>query len=31
MIIPGVRPVMTIICEAILAGCQQWLPTAPSE
>lgn len=30
MIIPGMRPVMTIICVAILAGCQQSLPTAPS-
>jgi len=30
MIIPGMRPVMTIICVAILAECQQSLPTGPS-
>ena len=30
MIIPGMGPVMTIICVAILAACQQSLPTAPS-
>jgi hypothetical protein len=30
MIIPSMRPMMAIICIAILAGCQQSLPTAPS-